>query len=445
MFFKMFRQKKTLSTRALQGILELLPKDQIAFDKMKSKIQNIYESFGYIPLDTSVLEREEILLAKAGGDTEKEIYRIKKGDNDLALRFDLTIPFARYVCEHSRELNFPFRKYQIGRVYRGERPQRGRYRDFYQCDIDVVGDGELSLKYDAEIINIIYTTFSKLNIGPFVVKISNRKILNGFLESLNLQDRAPYVLRIIDKMAKIGADKVRELLQKEKLSVDQMNEILDFVSVAGTNLNVLAKLQSLNIENDTFKSGLDELVQVINCLEDFDVPSDYFKIDLTIVRGLDYYSGTVFETFLVEDTGLGSICSGGRYETLLSGFGDRKIPGVGAGLGLTRLFVPFKEKGLIKSEEKTLTRVLIVPLISDLKKPSILARGLRSRGINSEIFLDEVPMKKKLNYANKQAIPFVVIIGDDEVATDTFTVKNMNTGEQQRVALDSLYRILSAN
>lgn len=441
----MFRQKKTLSTRALQGILELLPKDQIAFDKMKSKIQNIYESFGYIPLDTSVLEREEILLAKAGGDTEKEIYRIKKGDNDLALRFDLTIPFARYVCEHSRELNFPFRKYQIGRVYRGERPQRGRYRDFYQCDIDVVGDGELSLKYDAEIINIIYTTFSKLNIGPFVVKISNRKILNGFLESLNLQDRAPYVLRIIDKMAKIGADKVRELLQKEKLSVDQMNEILDFVSVAGTNLNVLAKLQSLNIENDTFKSGLDELVQVINCLEDFDVPSDYFKIDLTIVRGLDYYSGTVFETFLVEDTGLGSICSGGRYETLLSGFGDRKIPGVGAGLGLTRLFVPFKEKGLIKSEEKTLTRVLIVPLISDLKKPSILARGLRSRGINSEIFLDEVPMKKKLNYANKQAIPFVVIIGDDEVATDTFTVKNMNTGEQQRVALDSLYRILSAN
>ena len=445
MFFKRFRAKKELTTRALQGILELLPGDQIAFDKMKQMIQEVYESFGYIPLDTSVLEREEILLAKAGGDTEKEIYRIKKGDNDLALRFDLTIPFARYVSEHSRELNFPFRKYQIGRAYRGERPQRGRYRDFYQCDVDVVGDGELSQRYDAEIINIIYTTFSKLNVGPFVVRISNRKILNGFLESLQLQDKAPYILRIIDKLAKIGTDKVREMLAKEKVSDAQITEVLNFVTISGTNLNVLAKLQSMKIENESYKTGLDELVQVVNCLDDFQVPSDYYKIDLTIVRGLDYYSGTVFETFLVDDPALGSICSGGRYETLLSGFGDRKIPGVGAGLGLTRLFVPFKEKGLVKTEIKTPTKVLIVPLISDMKVPADLAKSLRSRGVKTEIFLDDVPMKKKLNYANKQGIPFVIFIGDDEIRTDTYTVKNMKTGVQQKVTANDIFKALSAN
>ncbi len=440
MLFDFFSKKKEkeMVTRALPGILELLPQDQIAFNKMQDIIRNVYESYGFIPMDTSAIEREDILLAKGGGDNEKEMYRIKKGDTDLALRFDLTVPLARYVSEHYRDLNFPFKRYQIGKVYRGERPQRGRYRELYQCDIDIIGDETLDMKNDALIPSVIYSIFKKLQIGPFVIRISNRNILKGFLESLELDSKSPEILKVIDKKPKIPAEKFIELLKQCVLTDEQVAKISAFVDKKGTNDVILESLNAEKINNATYIRGVEELSVVIQALDNFQVPSDHVAIDLAIVRGLDYYTGTVYETFLVEDPGLGSICSGGRYDGLVQSFSDKKMPGVGATIGLTRLFVPFKEKGLIAEGPKTPTDVLIIPLVADLQIPAKIANFLRTRKIKSEIFLEDIPMKKKLNYANKQNVPFVILIGEDEIKSEKYTLKNMETGAQQQLILEQL-------
>ena len=440
MLFDFFSKKKPqeMTTRPLPGTLELLPQDQIAFNKMKDLIEGVYQSYGFIPLDTPVFERAEILGAKVGEDTKNEMYIFKKGDTELGLRFDLTVPLARYVGENYRELTFPFRRYQIAKSYRGERPQRGRYREFYQCDVDVIGEENLDLKNDAMVISIGYSIFKKLHVGPFAIRVSNRNVLRGFLESLSLSEKSVEILRAIDKKPKITEEKFVEMLRQAVLTDEQISKVSAFVNIKGTNTDILSALNAQKITNDTYVRGVEDLAVVMKTLDEFQVPSDHAVIDLAIVRGLDYYTGTVFETFLLENPELGSLYSGGRYDNLMQGYADKKMPGVGASIGLTRLFVPFKEKGLIAEGPKTNTDVLIVPLIADMTVPGKIANFLRMRKIHTEIFLENVPMKKKLNYANKQNIPFVILVGEDEVKSEKYTLKNMLTGEQTQVILENL-------
>ncbi len=437
-FFSKKKQPQELVTRPLPGTLELLPQDQIAFNKMKDIIESVYQSYGFIPMDTPVFERAEILGAKVGEDTKKEMYVFKKGDTELGLRFDLTVPLARYVGENHRELVFPFRRYQIAKSYRGERPQRGRYREFYQCDVDVIGDETLDFKNDALIISIGYSIFKKLHVGPFAIRISNRNILKGFLESLSLTEKTAEISRAVDKKPKITEDAFIDMLRQALLTDEQIAKIAAFVNIKGTNADILAALAAQKITNDTYARGVEELQIVMKALDEFQVPGDHAVIDLSIIRGLDYYTGTVFETFLLESPELGSLYSGGRYDNLLQGYADKKMPGVGAGIGLTRLFVPFKEKGLIAEGPRTTTDVLVVPLVDSLAVPTKIANFLRMRKIHTEIFLENAPMKKKLQYANRQNIPYVILVGEDEIKSEKYTLKNMETGDQKQVILENL-------
>ena len=324
--------------RTLSGFMELLPDEQILFNQMKRTIEETYQKYGFLPLDTPVIELSEVLLAKAGGETEKQIYRFNKGDNDLSLRFDLTVPLSKYVAKNYGNLNFPFRRYQIGKVYRGERTQKGRFREFYQCDIDVIGDGELDLINDAELPSVIYTIFTKLGFSNFTIRINNRKILNGLFESLNQKEKAVEILRIIDKIDKIGKDAVIEELEKIEVEKEAVEKIIEFISINGTSDEKIEKLKKLNIENETYIKGVEELEYVVKHMRMFEIPENNFNVDLTIARGLDYYTGTVYETFLNDYRELGSVCSGGRYENLAEYYTDKKLPGVGVSIGLTRLF-----------------------------------------------------------------------------------------------------------
>lgn len=431
-------QNKKLNTKSLQGTLELLPEDQIYFDSVVDTLKEIYESFGFVPIDTPAIEREEILTAKVGEETSAEIYKIKKGDKNLGLRFDLTVPLARYVSDHFNDLVFPFRRYQIAKVYRGERPQRGRFREFYQCDIDIIGEEELSIANEAEVVNVMYTVLKKLNVGPFVIKISNRNILAGFIESIGLADKSSKIMASIDKIEKIGRDAVAEILQKEKIEKEKINKILNFISAGNSNAEILDNLKKEKIDNENFKTGVEDLQKLIAEIEKNDIPNDNYKIDLKIVRGLDYYNGTVFETFLVEDPKLGSIYSGGRYSDLVGKYSDQKLPGIGVSIGLSRLFVVMREKGIFQSTEKTKTKVAIVPLTSDLSASYKLAKSLRNKKINTEIVLEDFNMKKKLNYVNKKKIKFAVIIGEDEITTGQYAIKNMETGDQQKMPAEKI-------
>ena len=332
--------------RTLAGFMELMPNEQILFEQIKQKIEKTYQKFGFLPLDTPILELSEVLLAKAGGETEKQIYRFEKGDTDISMRFDLTVPLAKYVAKNYGNLSFPFRRYQIGKVYRGERTQKGRFREFYQCDIDIIGDGELSVMNDAELPSVIYNVFKELGFDDFTIKINNRKLFNGLFESLNQKENAVEILRIIDKIEKIGKDAVIEELEKIEVPTASINKILEFIEIEGTTDEKLQKLQNLGIENEAFKTGLDELTQVVKYVRLFGIPDSNFKVDLTIARGLDYYTGTVYETFLNEYRELGSVCSGGRYENLAEHYTDKKLPGVGISIGLTRLFYKLNELNL---------------------------------------------------------------------------------------------------
>ena len=426
-----------IEPRTLSGFMELLPNEQILFNQMKEKIQKTYEKFGFLPLDTPIIESAEVLLAKAGGETEKQIYRFQKGDSDLALRFDLTVPLAKYVAKNYGSLSFPFRRYQIGKVYRGERAQKGRYREFYQCDIDVIGDGELDLINDAEMPSIIYSLIKELGFDDFTIKINNRKILNGLFEGLNQKENSTEILRVIDKLEKIGKDAVVEELKKLDVKEEQIKAILDFIEIEGTSNEKLEKLENLGINNETYQKGVEELKSVINNVRLFGVPEKNFQVDLTIARGLDYYTGTVYETFLNNYRELGSVCSGGRYENLAEYYTDKKLPGVGISIGLTRLFYKLNELNIIKAEKKSISDILIIPITEDLKEPIKLATELRKIGINTEVYLNNKKLKAKFKYADKLEIPYVIVIGDDEIKAKKIKLKNMKSGEEKEVNMDA--------
>ena len=417
--------------RTLPGFMELLPEEQILFDQIKTTIEKTYQKFGFLPLDTPIIELSEVLLAKAGGETEKQIYRFEKGDTDLSLRFDLTVPLAKYVAKNYGNLSFPFRRYQIGKVYRGEKAQKGRFREFYQCDIDVIGDGELSIINDAEMPSVIYNVFKELGFDDFTIKINNRKLLNGLFQSINQKENSVEILRIIDKIEKIGKEKVIQELKELNVEETAIEKIIGFIEISGTTEQKIEKLKNLGIENETFKEGLDELTQIVKYIGIFGVPEKNFEVDLTIARGLDYYTGTVYETFLNKYRELGSICSGGRYENLAEYYTDKKLPGVGISIGLTRLFYKLNELRLIEAKQKSISKVLVIPMIDDLEVPIKVATSLREKGINTEIFLNDKKLKAKMKYADKLKIPYVIVIGEDEVKSGKFKIRNMETGEEK--------------
>ena len=434
---------KRIQPKTLPGFMELLPEDQILFNKIIDTIRAVYEKFGFLPLDTPVIEYSEILLAKAGGETEKQIYRFNKGDNDLSLRFDLTVPLARYVAEHYPYLTFPFKRYQISKVFRGERPQKGRYREFYQCDIDIIGNETLPLIYDAEIPAIIYEIFNQLNFGPFVIKINNRKILNGFFKSLNLIDEATDILRIIDKIDKVWIDNVRKELVDLNISDGNIDMIIKFIGITGNNHDILESLKNSNILDKTYVEGINELEEVIRQIENFGIKEEYYKIDLTIARGLDYYTGTVYETNLIEYPKLGSICSGGRYENLTGFYTEQNLPGIGISIGLTRLFSQLKAENIISSSRKSLIDVLIVPLEqNNLNYIMKVATKLRENDIKTDVYYGDNSIKKKMKYANKLGVPYVIIIGEDEINSCSVCLKKMTTGEQINVSVDQIADII---
>lgn len=423
--------------RTLAGTMELLPNEQILFNQIKEKIENTYKKFGFLPLDTPILELSEVLLAKAGGETEKQIYRFNKGDTDLSLRFDLTVPLSKYVAKNYGNLSFPFRRYQIGKVYRGERPQKGRYREFYQCDIDIIGDGELDVINDAELPSVIYTIFKELGFDDFTICINNRKILNGLFESIGQKENSVEILRIIDKIEKIGKQAVIEELEKINVSKESIDKIIEFIEISGTSKEKIEKLKELKITNETFEKGLEELEFVYEKIKLFGVPEENYKIDLTIARGLDYYTGTVYETFLNNYREVGSVCSGGRYENLAEYYTNKKLPGVGVSIGLTRLFYKLNELGLIKATKKAISEIIIIPMLDNLTKPIKLATELRSLGINTEIYNNQKKLKAKMKYADKLQIPYVIVIGEDEIDSNEIKLKNMETGNEEAIELDA--------
>ncbi len=427
---------KKIEPRTLAGFMELLPNEQILFNQMKEKIEKTYKKFGFLPLDTPVIELAEVLLAKAGGETEKQIYRFQKGDTDLALRFDLTVPLAKYVAKNYGNLSFPFRRYQIGKVYRGERAQKGRYREFYQCDIDIIGDGELDLINDAEIPAIIYTIFRELGFEDFTIKINNRRILNGLFESVEQKENAVEILRIIDKIEKIGKEAVIEEFKKLGLQEKQINNIINFIEIEGTSDEKIEKLENLGIQNETYLRGVEELKTVVKNVRVFGVPDTNFKVDLTIARGLDYYTGTVYETFLNDYREIGSVCSGGRYENLAEYYTDKSLPGVGVSIGLTRLFYKLNELNIVKADRKSVADILIIPMIENLEEPIKLATKLRSIGINTEIYLNNKKLKAKFKYADKLEIPYVIVLGEDEINAKEITLKDMKTGNEEKLPMD---------
>ena len=427
-----------VNPRTLSGFMELSPNDQIEFNRIKKIIEDTYKLYGFYPLDTPVIEYSSVLLAKAGGETEKQIYRFNKGDNDLSLRFDLTVPLAKYVSLKYNELLFPFKRYQIGKVFRGERPQKGRFREFYQCDIDVIGDGELSLMYDAEIPSIIYDIFTKMNIGKFVIRINNRKILNGFFEYLNLSDKYQDILRIIDKMEKVSESDLIDMLKGIDLTDEIIDKILSFVKIKGTNGEVLNSLKGLNISNEAFLNGINELETVINSLRTMNINEEYFMIDLTIARGLDYYTGTVYETKLVDYPQMGSVCSGGRYDDLATFYTDKKLPGVGISIGLTRLFYQLKENGLIKNEDDSVVDVMILPMIEEYKVPLEISKKLRNIGISTSICYINKKFKSKIKYADSMNVKYSIIIGEDEINNNVVTIKDMYKNEQTQINIECL-------
>ncbi len=422
--------------RTLSGFMELLPEKQALFDAMVEKLRGVYARYGFSSLDTPLMEASEVLLAKGGGETEKQIYRFTKGDTDLSLRFDLTVPLAKYVALHQNELAFPFRRCQIGKVYRGERAQRGRFREFYQADIDVIGDGKLDILNDAEMPAIIYHAFTQLGLERFVIRVNNRKLLNGFYAMLHWDHRAGDIMRTVDKMEKIGAEKVGLILVDDLgLDQDSADEVLSFMSIQGSNDEVLSQLEEYRGRDETFDQGLDELKAVCQYLTAFGVPEDHFQVDLTIARGLDYYTGTVYETRLLDYPEIGSPCSGGRYDNLAEYYTEKQLPGVGISIGLTRLFYVLDEQGLLNDAYLSApAEVLVLPMTQDLGPAVALATSLRQAGVRTQVYFEGKKFKQKMAYADRLGAPFVAILGEDEIAQGKASVKNMATGEQSLVS-----------
>lgn len=435
-----------VSPRTLSGFMELVPREQMKMERIKEKLRSTYSSYGFTPLDTPVIEAAEVLLAKGGGDTEKQIYRFTKGDSDLALRFDLTVPLAKYVVAHYSELSFPFRRYQIGKVYRGERAQRGRFREFYQADIDIIGDGKLDIINEAEIPAIIYDTFSALGLKKFKIRVNNRKLLNGFYAINGMSERAGDIMRTVDKLDKIGAEKVKQLLIDEvKMLPCKADNVLDFMAIKGTNAQVIESLERYRGMDATFDLGLDELIAVTKYLADFGVPEENFAIDLTIARGLDYYTGTVYETEMTEHPEIGSVCSGGRYDNLAEYYTDKQLPGVGISIGLTRLFYVLGEQGLLSDELVSAPcDALVLPMTEDLGYAVSAAAALRNEGIRVQLYSEMKKFKAKMNYADKIGVPYVIFVGEDEIAENLLSVKDMQTGEQKKLGTSDAAALIKA-
>jgi len=428
-----------IKPRTLSGFMELLPADQAKMERFMEVLRKTYSLYGFTALDTPVIEAAEVLLAKGGGETEKQIYRFMKGDTDLALRFDLTVPLAKYVAINYANLSFPFRRYQIGKVYRGERAQRGRFREFYQADIDIIGDGKLDIINEAEIPSIIYRTFTKLGLTKFVIRVNNRKILNGFYAMLELSERSGDIMRTVDKLDKIGAEKVKALLMAEEIGVEEAkaDEILAFIAIKGSNAQVIEALEAYRGRNEIFDTGLDELKAVAAHLADFGVPESNFAVDLTIARGLDYYTGTVYETTLTEHPEIGSVCSGGRYDNLAEYYTDKALPGVGISIGLTRLFYVLSEQGMLSDELVTAPAdVLVIPMTEELSYAVKTATVLRDAGIRTQLYTEQKKFKARMSYASKMGFPYVALIGEDEIAEGKVALKDMDSGEQLKLSAD---------
>lgn len=444
--------------RTSPGTMELLPRRQMVFQRMLDTIRRGFERYGFVPIETPVFEVADVLLSKSGGETEKQVYFVQSTGSleqghkpDLALRFDLTVPLARYVAEHEADLAFPFRRYQIQRVYRGERSQKGRYREFYQCDIDVIGKDSLPLAFDAEMPAVIHTLFSELNVGPFRIHFNNRKILLGLFESLGIteSDQRMAVLRQVDRLEKIGVDEVRRLLMGEELGLTEgvANRILDVIGTRGTAAEVMDALATQKDHSDAnpiFRQGVEELSQVVEALKAFQVPETHWSINLGIARGLDYYTGTVYETFLTDFPGIGSVCSGGRYDNLASQYTKSRLPGVGISIGLTRLFYVLSEAGLIQDGPSTV-QVLVTQLDQALLPDYLaLAAELRASGVNTEIHLEPAKLARQFKYADRAGIRYAMVMGSDEKAEGLVTVKDLTTGEQTRIPRGEVVAKLAA-
>ncbi len=421
-----------IKPRTLSGFMELLPQKQAQFEKMMQILRNTYSLYGFAPLDTPAIEDAQILLAKGGGETEKQIYRFQKGDSDLALRFDLTVPLAKYVALHYNDLAFPFRRYQISKVYRGERAQRGRFREFYQADIDIIGDGKLDILNEAEIPAIIYRVFRGFGLKRFQIRVNNRKILNGFYSMMGLSEKSGHIMRTVDKLDKIGAEKVSAILVEDcGLTVEQAGEILRFISIRGTNTEVLCALEDYLGRDEKFDLGFSELTAVTHNLAAFGVPEENFAVDLTIARGLDYYTGTVYETTMLDHPEIGSVCSGGRYDDLAGYYTEKTLPGVGISIGLTRLFYVLDEQGLLNPELPCAPAdALVLPMTPEAAPAIALAEQLRSKGVRVQLYGEQKKFKQKMSYADKIGVPYAVLLGEDEIAAGKCSVKDMRSGEQ---------------
>ena len=417
-----------IKPRTLSGFMELLPDRQAQFDRMVEILRRTYSLYGFTGLDTPLIEASEVLLAKGGGETEKQIYRFTKGDTDLSLRFDLTVPLAKYVALHAGELSFPFRRFQIGKVYRGERAQRGRFREFYQADIDVIGDGKLDIVNEAEIPAIIYKAFTTLGLRRFQIRVNNRKVLNGLFALLGLEEHAGDVMRTIDKLEKIGPEKVLTILTEEfAVPAETGRQLLDLLSTEAP----MEALAAYKGKHELLDQGISELETVVGCLSAFGVPADHFKVDLTIARGLDYYTGTVYETAMLDHPEIGSICSGGRYDNLAEYYTNKQLPGVGISIGLTRLFYVLEEQKYLNEELLTAPAdVLVLPMTENLSSAISLATVLREAGIRTQLYTENKKFKQKIGYADKLGIPYVIFLGEDEIAQNKAAVKDMTTGEQ---------------
>ncbi len=433
-----------IKPRTLSGFMELLPDKQIQMERIMGVLKDTYSRYGFAPLDTPAIEDAQILLAKGGGETEKQIYRFQKGDSDLALRFDLTVPLAKYVALHYNDLTFPFRRYQISKVYRGERAQRGRFREFYQADIDIIGDGKLDILNEAEIPAIIYQVFRGFGLTRFQIRVNNRKILGGFYDMLGLSEKSGDIMRTVDKLDKIGKEKVGEILREDcGLTQEETAQILDFMAISGTNEQVLSALSGYRGRNEMFDQGLTELEAVTRNLAAFGVPQENFGVDLTIARGLDYYTGTVYETTLLDHPEIGSVCSGGRYDNLAGYYIDKALPGVGISIGLTRLFYVLDEQGLLNDKLPTAPAdALVLPMTADPAPAIALAQSLREEGLRVQLYGEQKKFKQKMTYADKLGVPFVVLLGEDEIAQGKCSVKNMTTGEQVTVTADQAAQLM---
>lgn len=427
-----------VTPRTLPGFMELDPKSQLVLDRIKDKMAEVFRSYGFYSIDTPVLERSEILLAKGGGETEKQVYRFNKGDTDITMRYDLTVPLAKYVAMNYGQLVFPFKRYQIGKVYRGEKSQKGRFREFYQCDIDIIGDEKLSVLNEAEVPSIMCEVLNAIGLHEFVIRINNRKLLNGLFEMKGISEHRTEALRIIDKLEKVGLDVVIEMLGEQGITDTTAREILDLLGYEGNDEEIIARLETLKGQNEMFDTGLDELTSVIRYMEAFGAPRENYKIDLSIARGLDYYTGTVYETTFLPKPEIGSICSGGRYDDLAGHFTKKALPGVGMSIGLTRLFYILNEFGYINHELQSVADVLVIPMTEDVSKATEISTQIRRQRIVTQVYLENKKFKHKISYADKLSVPYVIFVGEDEIASGKLSLKDMRTGEQISATLEQV-------